>query len=112
MIIDALGGAVARVAPDATAFPHRTALATIQVISSWDVSAPVAVADAARSWLVRYRDALRASIGTGAYSGYLDPDLPDWRSAYYGPNYPRLQAVKAKYDPDGVLTFAQGVPPP
>jgi FAD/FMN-containing dehydrogenase len=109
VIIDALGGAVARVAPDATAFPHRRALATIQVVSSWGASAAPSVADASRAWLGRYRDALRGTVGTGAYSGYVDPDLPGWQSAYYGANYARLQAVKASYDPDGLFTFAQAV---
>jgi FAD/FMN-containing dehydrogenase len=32
---DVLGGAVAKVAPDATAFPHRRALATVQYTATW-----------------------------------------------------------------------------
>ena len=109
VIIDALGGTVAAIAPDATAFPHRRALATIQILSSWSADASPATADARRAALGRYRDNLRAKIGTGAYVGYIDPDLPDWQAAYYGANYARLQQVKAKYDPDNVFTFARSV---
>jgi FAD/FMN-containing dehydrogenase len=109
VIVDSLGGAVARIAPDATAFPHRRALATVQLLASWSATAPAAVADASRAWLRGYRDTLRAAIGRGGYVGYIDPDLADWQSAYYGANYARLQQVKKTYDPENVFTFAQSV---
>jgi FAD/FMN-containing dehydrogenase len=108
-IVDSLGGAVARIAPDATAFPHRRALATVQILASWSATAPAAVADQSRAWLRGYRDTLRAAIGRGAYVGYIDADLADWQSAYYGANYARLQQVKKTYDPSDVFTFAQSI---
>jgi FAD/FMN-containing dehydrogenase len=112
VIVDALGGAVARVAPDATAFPHRSALASVQILASWGATAGAAVVDASGGWLRAYRDELRAHIGRGAYVGYPDADLPDWESAYYGASYARLQQVKAKYDPARVFTFPQAVRTP
>ena len=39
-------------------------------------------------------------------SNYFDPD---WREHYWGTNYPRLAAIKAKYDPDGLFTVHHGV---
>jgi len=33
----------------------------------------------------------------------------DWQRSFWGANYPRLQAVKAKYDPDGVFFVHHGV---
>lgn len=33
------------------------------------------------------------------YTGYMSPNEPHWQDAYYGTNYPRLQRVKAAYDP-------------
>jgi hypothetical protein len=46
-----------------------------------------------------------------AYQNYLDPDLEDWQSAYYGANYARLVQVKAAYDANQVFKPAQGIPP-
>jgi len=41
---------------------------------------------------------------------YPDAALEDWQTAYYGArNYPRLQAVKAKYDPDDRIRHPQSV---
>ncbi len=40
---------------------------------------------------------------------YIDPDLSDWRQAYYGPNYARLVSIRKRYDPDRVFHFPQGV---
>ena len=45
----------------------------------------------------------------GAYfaeSGFFDPT---WQESYWGANYPRLRAVKQKYDPDGLFFVHHGV---
>ncbi|MFI5530224.1 FAD-binding oxidoreductase [Kitasatospora sp. NPDC051853] len=105
LLLDSLGGAVAELAPDATAFPHRSALASAQVYASAtraDQAAVTASVDAVRDGL--------ATLGaTGAYVNYIDATLPDWGTAYYGANLPRLKAVSSAYDPDGVFTFPQSV---
>jgi FAD/FMN-containing dehydrogenase len=51
----------------------------------------------------------RPLIGPGAYVNYADPDLQDWTAAHYGANYPRLQRVRATYDPDGLFAFPQAI---
>jgi FAD/FMN-containing dehydrogenase len=54
----------------------------------------------------------------GCYVNNPDPDITDpafnrsgvpWHTLYYKGNYPRLQRVKAAYDPRGVFRHAQSV---
>ncbi|KAF9776129.1 hypothetical protein IL306_005729 [Fusarium sp. DS 682] len=40
---------------------------------------------------------------TGAYFNEMDANEPDWQYAAFGENYPRLKAIKDKYDAEGVL---------
>jgi len=39
----------------------------------------------------------------GSYVSESDFFEKDWQHAFWGENYPRLRAVKAKYDPDGLF---------
>ncbi|MEO3871231.1 BBE domain-containing protein [Nonomuraea sp. B12E4] len=48
-------------------------------------------------------------FGYHAYVNYIDPDLENWRSAYYGANARRLAEVKATYDPGRLFRISQGV---
>jgi hypothetical protein len=104
LLLDSLGGAVADVAPDATAFPYRTALASAQIYTNADTGGAAATRDVGE-----VRDGLGSLAGRQAYVNYIDPAMPDWATAYYGDNLPRLREVAGKYDPDGVFAFAQGL---
>src|SRR5438093_2949638 len=106
VIFDALGGAVARLAADATAFPHRGAVGVLQLVQSWAAGASVAQTQFRADY-----DRVRALAGPAAYANYADPDLADWPQAYYGANYARLQRVKRAYDPSELFTFPQAVRP-
>lgn len=108
---DASGGAINRVAPDATAFVHRGELASIQYSGNWTIGAPAAVVQANAAWLSSTWRSMRPYVSGQAYQNYIDPDLPGWQQAYYGANYERLTQVKAAYDPEDVFRFAQGIPP-
>ncbi|AZM61429.1 MULTISPECIES: FAD-binding oxidoreductase [unclassified Streptomyces] len=104
--LTALGGAVNRVDPAATAFVHRRSRVLAQYLVSWSAGASGA---AARSWLTETHRAMRPHASGAAYQNYADPDLTDWRRAYYGDAAPRLARLKRRYDPDRVFTCPQGL---
>jgi FAD/FMN-containing dehydrogenase len=101
-----LGGAIATIDPGATAFVHRPALFDLQYQAYWwdDTAAAASIA-----WVRDLRAAM-APYTSGAYVNYVDADLPDWESEYYGTNLPRLQRVKTDYDPDDVFNAPQTIP--
>jgi FAD/FMN-containing dehydrogenase len=109
--LDAYGGAINRVAADATAFAHRSALFSAQYSASWSVQNPATVIAANHAWLVATWQAMRPYASGAAYQNYIDPGLTDWLQAYYGSNLPRLQQIKAEYDPGNFFHFAQSIPP-
>lgn len=109
VVFDAYGGAINRVARDATAFVHRDALACAQWSFFFEAGAPQNVVDAGNAWLRSTASALAPYVD-GAYQNYIDPTLTDWASAYYGANLARLVRVKRRVDPDDFFHFAQSIP--
>jgi len=106
---DAFGGAINNVPADATAFVHRNALFLAQYYTSWNFPGSAAGVTRQHEWLRSFYADLHPHASGQAYQNYVDPDLTDWRQEYYGANYPRLQAFKAKYDPTGLFHFPQGI---
>lgn len=111
ILLDAAGGAINRVAPDATAFAHRDALFSAQYLAHWNANDPASVVTANYTWLADTWQAMRPYASGAAYQNYIDPNLADWQHAYYGANLPRLQRIKATYDPGNLFHFAQSIPP-
>lgn len=109
--LDALGGAVNRVAANATAFVHRNALFSAQYSASWSVGDSSSIIAANRSWLTNTWQSMRPYASGESYQNYVDPDLPNWQQAYYGSNLPRLQRIKAAYDPSNFFHFGQSITP-
>jgi len=98
-----LGGAYGRVAPDATAFVHRSDRFLLKQAVAVSADAPAGEREAARNWLKRSWELVHP-YGTGrAYQNFPDPDLRDPARAYFGSNLERLRRVKHAYDPDGLL---------
>jgi FAD/FMN-containing dehydrogenase len=105
---DALGGAVNSVDPTATAFVHRNALWDIQYSTSWNAGATSGVANA-HTWLRAAYAKVHPHANGEAYQNYIDPELTNWRQAYYGANYARLLRIKHRYDPGNLFHFPQSI---
>jgi FAD/FMN-containing dehydrogenase len=105
LIIDGIGGAVGRVGANATAFPHRSAIASMQIYLKTTSGAR----DSAARQVAQVRDSLVPVVGDAAYVNYIDATMPNWANAYYGANLARLRTVAQQYDPKGLFSFAQSV---
>ncbi|MFJ9034975.1 FAD-binding oxidoreductase [Streptomyces sp. NPDC102406] len=104
--LTALGGAINRVDPTATAFVHRRSRMLAQYIVSWRAGTS---GTAARDWLKKAHTAMRPYASGAAYQNYTDPTLTDWKRAYYGAAADRLTKVKRQYDPSGFFSFPQAL---
>jgi hypothetical protein len=103
--LDALGGAVRTIAPTATAFPHRTALMTVQYTATFPNGEDPAPFDA---YVRGFRAALVPEWGDSAYVNYADPSLADPAASYFAGNAARLAEVSRQYDPNGLFRQPQG----
>ncbi|HUC15758.1 MAG TPA: FAD-binding oxidoreductase, partial [Acidimicrobiales bacterium] len=112
VVLDSWGGAINRVAPGATAFVHRKALASAQYAAILSEGAHPEAIEGARNWMSNWYATLRPYMSGEAYQNYIDPALPNWEKAYYGANLARLRQVKGKWDPGDVFHFAQSIPLP
>ena len=108
--LDSMGGAINRVAADATAFVHRSALCIAQYNATWPTGAPAAVVRSNVEGLDSLYAAMRPHASGFAYQNYIDATLPDWQNAYFGTNLQRLISVKARRDPSNFFHFAQSIP--
>ncbi|MEU9150278.1 FAD-dependent oxidoreductase [Streptomyces sp. NPDC048417] len=102
----ALGGAVNRVSPTATAFVHRRSRMLAQYIVSWGAGGS---GGTGQTWLNGAHTAMKPYASGAAYQNYTDPTLAGWKKAYYGDAATRLGKVKSQYDPKRFFSYAQGL---
>jgi FAD/FMN-containing dehydrogenase len=103
------GAAYNRVAPDATAFPHRQELFLVQHLLELEPEASGPERAGGHSWLTRSWELLHPSGSGGVYPNFPDPELANSGHAYYADNYALLNRVKAAYDPDNIFRFHQSL---
>jgi FAD/FMN-containing dehydrogenase len=109
LIIEQLGGAVARVPADETAYAQRDGLFNLAVVSRW---ADPSTAEGHIDWARRTCDAARPFASGGVYVNYLGDEGADRVRAAYGPaKYDRLVALKGKYDPKNLFRMNQNIRP-
>jgi FAD/FMN-containing dehydrogenase len=106
--IRVLGGAMADVPPDATAFAHRGSKIMVNVGAVYQDPEERSIHE---SWVDAFTSSLRQS-DTGAYVNFLgDEGAGRVRAAYPGATWERLRRVKARYDPENVFHLNQNIPP-
>jgi FAD/FMN-containing dehydrogenase len=104
----ALGGAMARVPADATAFAHRSKPMLVNVAAFYQGDADREIR---RAWAIEFAGALERG-GDAAYVGFLTDDgEARIRAAYPGSTWDRLQRIKAVYDPSNLFRLNQNIPP-
>ena len=112
-----VGGAVSDIGADATAYVHRPARMLIEMSSGWrtppDPAEPITpVPSDVRTWMEELWEVLLPHSTGRSYQNFPDPHLRNWASAYYGDNLMRLEGIKVTWDPEGVFTHSQSIPPP
>jgi FAD/FMN-containing dehydrogenase len=108
IVLEFYGGAMGRIASDATAFAQRQAEYNIGIMSQWlDAKGGEKHMRLARAAY----DALQP-FATGRYlPNFVSEENPDQIRAAFGNNYERLAALKAKYDPANFFSLNQNVKP-
>ncbi|MGK6307312.1 FAD-binding oxidoreductase [Variovorax sp. DT-64] len=109
IFIGQVGGQINRVKAGDTAYPHRDAEFVVNVHTRWrDAGGDRACIDWARALF----DALTPHATGGVYVNFMPEDeMQRVASGAYGPNYARLAALKARYDPGNLFSQNQNIRP-
>jgi FAD/FMN-containing dehydrogenase len=106
--IRVLGGAMARVPAEATAFAHRTRQIMVNVAALYQQPGEKAAHEA---WATEFAAALRQGEAA-AYVNFLgDEGEARLREAYPGTTWDRLVSIKRRYDPANLFRLNQNIPP-
>src|SRR5574341_784812 len=106
--IRVLGGAMARVPAEATAFAHRARRIMVNVAALYERPDQAAEHEA---WVAKFAAALGEGNDPGVYVNFLGNEgEARVREAYPGGTWERLAAVKARYDPTNLFRLNQNIP--
>jgi FAD/FMN-containing dehydrogenase len=96
------------VAADATAFGHRDASYAIVIAGMWPDPADN---EANTAWVKAYDAAIAPHSLGGSYVNFASADDQSKVAANYGVNFPRLQEIKRRYDPNNLFHLNQNIQP-
>jgi FAD/FMN-containing dehydrogenase len=103
-----MGGAMARVAVDATSFAHRTRRIMVNVAAFYTGDGDK---DAKQAWVTELTDRLRGE-DHGAYVNFVGSEGDERvHDIYPGETYTRLAALKRRWDPGNLFRLNQNIPP-
>jgi FAD/FMN-containing dehydrogenase len=103
-----VGGEVARVAPDATAFGERSAPYLLNLVARTPTAEGYGTAV---DWGRAVHESLEPSLTGDAYVNFLSAEGQDRVRAAYGDKYDRLVALKDEYDPTNLFSLNQNIKP-
>lgn len=104
-----LEGAVGRIAPDATAFPHRAPRYVMNIVGMWTAGEPP---EPHIAWVRGTFDAMQPFATGAPYLNFLGDEGADRvRAAYGAATYDRLAAIKQRYDPTNLFRVNQNIRP-
>jgi hypothetical protein len=103
-----LHGVASRVAPSATAFPHRAEQYDFLIGSQWSEATD---SDRNVQWTRALFEAMQPHLEEAVYVNNLGDEGPGRVQAAYGENHPRLAAMKKAYDPDNLFRSNQNIDP-
>lgn len=110
VMLRALGGQIARVSADATAFAHRDKPLYFAINNSWEDAQ-----DPRTDEHVAWTESLWRDIAphtAGAYANFLgDEGAARVASAYSPAHFARLAEIKRRYDPDNIFRLNANIPP-
>jgi len=109
LLLEHFHGAATRVGVTDTAFPHRSEGYNLLVLGEWMERADN---DRCIAWARDTYSRMKPFMAAGRYVNYLAADeAGEPVAAAYGPNYRRLQQLKAKYDPKNFFRMNQNIRP-
>jgi FAD/FMN-containing dehydrogenase len=104
-----LGGAIARVPNDATAYAHRDRKIMVNIAALYERAEE---AETHVPWIRGFVEAMRQGDDDAAYVNFLGDEGDDRiRAAYPGTTWDRLREIKARYDPTNLFRLNQNIPP-
>jgi FAD/FMN-containing dehydrogenase len=109
LLLEHIHGAATWVGVNDTAFPHRKEGYNFLVLAQWTQPSETSRCIA---WARETYERMQPFFAPGRYVNYLDDDEGgDSVIGAYGPNYRRLQQIKAKYDPKNFFRMNQNILP-
>ncbi|RIB21786.1 berberine and berberine like-domain-containing protein [Gigaspora rosea] len=105
-----VGGFSNKISVNNSAFIHRDFFAIMQLEWKWSNNSKKTQAKCLEKQL-QFSQEFQAKYTTYfSYQNYIDRDLDDWGTRYYGHHLPRLVETKNKYDPNNLFNWAQSIP--
>jgi hypothetical protein len=101
-------GVASRIAPSATAFPHRAEQYDFLILSQWPDATD---SDRNIEWTRALFQAMQPHLEESVYVNNLGDEGPGRVKAAYAQNYPRLAALKRTLDPDNLFRANQNIDP-